>query len=282
MLPRIVDELPPRLELPTHGLFKNLEGRRIGRLLVYQYIGKINNKHSYACICDCGKKYIIGNSTSLSNGLKSCGCYQLQRIKEANNGNTRGKINKKSLERKIEKLKNIHPDYIVVDPMEGLVMENWHFVCNKCKQSFSARYDNIVGSGSRKPQQPCKCGYRGGFNFKEKSYFYILQLSESFIKFGITNDTDRRWKQLEKEYGTNELLLCFNFKPGVEVEIIEKLIKLIFPISDSVKNMFPNKKEIRDISEYHKMIQMLMYLWNKSEDDLNSMHKTIRKLGGLR
>lgn len=280
MLPRIIEELPPRPELPTHGLFKNLEGKRFGYLLVYQYIGKINDRYSYACICDCGKKYVIGNSTSLGKSLKSCGCYQFKRIREANTGNDRGSFNKTSLTAKIEKLRSIHPEYTVVDSINGLVMEIWEFYCNSCEMTFSARYDNIVGSGIRKPQKPCKCGYRGGFNYKEKGYFYILQIEDSYLKFGITNETERRWKQLEKEYKNCGLLMCLHFEPGREVEVIEKIIKLVFKVSKRVKSKFPSRKEIRDLSVYHEILQLCMYLRREDEETLNKMYKSIRKLEG--
>lgn len=54
--------------------FKNLVGRRYGRLIILQDTGKRKRRCPiWLCLCTCGKqKEISGNS--LRNGSKSCGC----------------------------------------------------------------------------------------------------------------------------------------------------------------------------------------------------------------
>lgn len=72
--------------------FKDLTGKRFGRLLVLSLNGRNPNFGGliWKCKCDCGKVVnVLGNS--LRNGLtKSCGCYRVERRKEmAKHGHNR-------------------------------------------------------------------------------------------------------------------------------------------------------------------------------------------------
>jgi len=54
--------------------FKDLTGKRYGKLTVLKYVGKDKNRHSlWLCKCDCGVEKTI-SSTALQAGQKSCGC----------------------------------------------------------------------------------------------------------------------------------------------------------------------------------------------------------------
>jgi hypothetical protein len=55
-------------------LFKDLSNKRFGRLLVVSYAGKVNNKTSFNCICDCGVTKVIHADGLVCGKIKSCGC----------------------------------------------------------------------------------------------------------------------------------------------------------------------------------------------------------------
>jgi len=60
---------------PTHGLFKDLEGQRFGRLTVVAYAGKRGSRDSkWLCRCDCGAEKIVAISHLTSGDTRSCGC----------------------------------------------------------------------------------------------------------------------------------------------------------------------------------------------------------------
>lgn len=65
--------------IPSHPLFKNLTGRRFGKLSVISYAGRVNGAHSWNCQCDCGGFKVV-NSQCLAHGLTaSCGCLMSNR-----------------------------------------------------------------------------------------------------------------------------------------------------------------------------------------------------------
>lgn len=83
----------------------NLLGKKIGKLLVVKYLGKIkgpkrkNAGHYWECLCECGqhKKY----SSSALNNVKSCGCSQYSN-KTGIRGRYWNKVKKGAITRNIE------------------------------------------------------------------------------------------------------------------------------------------------------------------------------------
>ena len=61
-------------------MYKNISGKKYGRLLVLNYAGNSSNRiATWNCKCNCGKEVIV-RGCSLRNGLtKSCGCIQKER-----------------------------------------------------------------------------------------------------------------------------------------------------------------------------------------------------------
>jgi len=55
-------------------LFKDLTGKRFGRLTVLELEEIINGKPKWKCRCDCGNEVIIDGSRMKSGTTKSCGC----------------------------------------------------------------------------------------------------------------------------------------------------------------------------------------------------------------
>lgn len=64
---------------PPH--FKDLKGRRFGRLLVMEYAGPRRNKRGrsvgsyWKCVCDCGTHRTVESATMLRGNATSCGCW---------------------------------------------------------------------------------------------------------------------------------------------------------------------------------------------------------------
>lgn len=74
------------LNKPLNKHNKNLIGKRFGRLVVIEYLGKysINDSPVWKCKCDCGN-YTEATTRILSKGHKlSCGCYQKEVLINAN------------------------------------------------------------------------------------------------------------------------------------------------------------------------------------------------------
>ena len=55
---------------------KDYVGKRFGMLTVLEYAGKRDGMHRWRCLCDCGKKSIVGQTLLQSGKTKSCGCLQ--------------------------------------------------------------------------------------------------------------------------------------------------------------------------------------------------------------
>lgn len=55
-------------------------GNRYGRLLVTKYVGKIKNKTSWECICDCGNTKIVPGIYLRTGQTRSCGCIHREQL----------------------------------------------------------------------------------------------------------------------------------------------------------------------------------------------------------
>ena len=64
-----------KILLPTHPLFKNLIGKKYGRLEVMYYAGrKSPGKHQWLCNCSCGASVTVISSSLQEGNTQSCGC----------------------------------------------------------------------------------------------------------------------------------------------------------------------------------------------------------------
>lgn len=74
--------------------FKDLTGKRYGRLIALEVVGKDKNRHlMWECVCDCGNKKTIAGTSLMSGYTTSCGCYQKEVIGKS--GLTHGMSNTK-------------------------------------------------------------------------------------------------------------------------------------------------------------------------------------------
>jgi hypothetical protein len=67
--------------MPSHN-FKDLSGRRFGRLVAVQFLGSLGGKSKWLCACDCGAE-TTKSAQHLTLGLiQSCGCLRRQNSAE--------------------------------------------------------------------------------------------------------------------------------------------------------------------------------------------------------
>ena len=71
-------------ENSSKATFKDITGKRFGKLVAIERIGSRNGKALWRCRCDCGKYTDVPGSALRSGGTKSCGCLHNERIKETN------------------------------------------------------------------------------------------------------------------------------------------------------------------------------------------------------
>ena len=253
----------------VHGSFKNYLGCVVNRLTVRYYLGKFkSNKHSWAAECSCGSGFIILTSTSLCN-VMSCGCYTVERTREVNLGNKAGMSNIKTSQT-IDKLKEIKPEYEIIDQKDGKVMSKWDFLCQVCGEYFSARPDNILPRNKGGSQTPCNCsvGRWRGYSKNKDGILYVLS-SDKHCKFGITNNFDKRYKQL-----------CRSMGKQLEVELILTVPEngnLIYEAERNLKNKFDyhvdvgmidGRTEYRNLSDKDAIIKEIIDFWIGYEERL--------------
>lgn len=74
--------------LPVHSRFKDLSGRRFGRLQVLGLYGKLYNApkpvYYWVCLCDCGNKKPVQSACLLRGTTLSCGCLAQENCLKAN------------------------------------------------------------------------------------------------------------------------------------------------------------------------------------------------------
>lgn len=66
----------------------NLKGKKFGRLLVKQYVGKSDDHLClWGCECDCGNTVVVRSRNLLSGNTTSCGCFSRECIESRIGGN---------------------------------------------------------------------------------------------------------------------------------------------------------------------------------------------------
>lgn len=61
-------------ERTSQANFKDLTGKRFGKLTVISIHGKAGEKNTYLCQCDCGNKIVVLGNNLVSGATNSCGC----------------------------------------------------------------------------------------------------------------------------------------------------------------------------------------------------------------
>ena len=67
------------------GQLMDLTGKTFGRLTVKERVkSRTNGIPEWLCLCECGKEIVVTGSNLRRGHTTSCGCYRMDRIKEAN------------------------------------------------------------------------------------------------------------------------------------------------------------------------------------------------------
>lgn len=69
--------------MPGPGTREKLEGKRFGRWLVVEYVGRGTGGSHYRCVCDCGTERIVFRGNLLRGKTVSCGCAKAKNISKA-------------------------------------------------------------------------------------------------------------------------------------------------------------------------------------------------------
>jgi 5-methylcytosine-specific restriction endonuclease McrA len=69
---------------------KDIKGKRFGRLLVLRYLYLKRGKAYWLCLCDCGNKVIVDGGHLKSGHTKSCGCLNIDKIRERSRAKLKG------------------------------------------------------------------------------------------------------------------------------------------------------------------------------------------------
>lgn len=69
----------------------NLVGKRFGRLTVERCVVQDNGHIAWECKCDCGNATTVATARLQNGHTQSCGCYMLDRIRQANSIDLSGK-----------------------------------------------------------------------------------------------------------------------------------------------------------------------------------------------
>lgn len=170
-------------------------------------------------VCEMGHTFSI----KPNNLLSGHGCHECHLIKI-------GFIHSKGKEGYINKFKEIHGDrydYSTVGEFKNCKQK----VDVTCYEHgiFKITPDNHVqGKG-------CPLCGKSGYQPQRSGIFYILKVSDDVIKFGITNDIERRLKELSKRNSYNlQVLYSFEFEDGYIAQTIESEVYRDSSINRSV------------------------------------------------
>jgi 5-methylcytosine-specific restriction endonuclease McrA len=80
-----------RNEVVSQRQFKNLRGKRFGRLTVIKLAGKDKHGSSlWQCLCDCTKQTTVVSTSLIKGHTKSCGCFHKERLSQSKLKNLQG------------------------------------------------------------------------------------------------------------------------------------------------------------------------------------------------
>lgn len=102
-----------------------LMGMKFSRLFVKSEAGSNKKKlKQWLCVCDCGNEKVVAGSDLISGNTKSCGCLNIERIRE------------RSLKHGHTKQYKLSPEY-----------QSWRSMIKRCTQIKNVAYHNYGGRG---------------------------------------------------------------------------------------------------------------------------------------
>lgn len=152
--------------------FKDLTGKKYGKLVVVFRDANLHNKVTWFCRCDCGNTATV-KGENLKNGKStSCGCFQKQSAKSRMTKH--GRSNKKDLESYDVYTREIH-----IKRKYGLSLDIYNEMlakqenkCGICKYEFGQKQGDCFVDHNHKTKQVrallCRNCNTGLGHFKEK------------------------------------------------------------------------------------------------------------------
>lgn len=110
----------------------DLSGKRFGRLIALEYVGRKNNRTLWKCRCDCGNESIAGYSNLVNGITRSCGCLEKENLAYIQ----KHSCHRKSASREFEQTLSEHPLY-------GL----WSSMLTRCYNKSRNSYKHYGGRG---------------------------------------------------------------------------------------------------------------------------------------
>lgn len=111
---------------------KDLSGKRFGRLVALEYMGRKNDRTLWRCVCDCGRESIVGYTALMTGNTRSCGCLEKENLYSKEFKRSRRKSASKDFDMNI----GAHPLY-------GL----WSSMLTRCYNKSHNSYKHYGGRG---------------------------------------------------------------------------------------------------------------------------------------
>lgn len=126
-------------------------GTRFGRLVVIENIFTPKKPAKSVCLCDCGKQITVPSNRLKQGGVKSCGCYKIDRMSE---------IGKNSVQ-KVDLTGQVFGDLTAIKPTDKRQIKSVVWLCKcKCGNYHLASVNNLK-SGSVSHCSECKIHSKG-------------------------------------------------------------------------------------------------------------------------
>lgn len=157
------------------GKFKDLTGKRFGRLVVNCDAGRTKNKSIiWHCICDCGNEINVRSFSLLSGKTQSCGCYSREKISERSLKDLTGqKFGKLIVLKRVENY--IQPS--------GQIKTVWLCKCD-CGNETNVHASSLLSGNT----QSCGCQVESLIASELKKYLYEIYNAQ--IEYRILKNPD--------------------------------------------------------------------------------------------
>lgn len=221
---------------PTNPRYLSKVGNSYKMLRVLHYAGKIKDKHSFVCKCECGN-FCVRASSHLNSSAVSCGC---QFNKNAIDGSLAA-TRRTDLDKAIAQIESEHKSIVICSPVAH-TESAWNLLC-KDHGVWSSKLRFLLRGSAHCPQ----CKQRSGFDKKSPATLYVFSVKDGdypiALKFGITNKgVDQRKSQIETKSDnlTLDCIFSFSSDDGELIFSLEKEIKSNFKTKYLGKKLLPS------------------------------------------
>lgn len=145
-----------------HGLIKDLTGQEFGKLKVLSMAGRNNHRNvTWVCACSCGVQTIVSSRSLISGRTKSCGCFQIERMRQIRTSHGESRKTQRTREyetwsRMIQRCTNQrNPKYRIYGARGIRVCERWmkfeNFLADMGRRPIGLSIERINNDGNYEP-----------------------------------------------------------------------------------------------------------------------------------